>query len=180
MLIAAIAYDTERNLGRAYNATMSRLEPGDWCVFLDHDAVWTTREWYPQLLAAIAENPNAGLITAVTNRIGNKKQIAPGAPAGHDMRDHFAFGKRLAEQYGSTVRDVTVGNVISGVVMCLSRETWEHMGGFASGFFGVDNDCHRAVARIGKRVFVMPGLYVQHFYRADGVGHENAPKAKRG
>ena len=29
----------------------------------------------------------------------------------------------------------------------------------------------------GYRVYVLPGLYVYHWYRADGVGHPGAPKA---
>jgi GT2 family glycosyltransferase len=176
-LVTAIAYDVERNLGRAYNEIMSRLLPRDWCCFIDHDALWTTRDWYKQLSAAIAAHKDAGLIVAVTNRVGRKEQIAPGAPTGHDMREHFAFGARLRDEHGSTVRDITTGPLISGVVMCLSHETWEAMGGFADGFFGVDNAAHRAVRRIGKRIYLMPGLYTYHWYRADGVGHDAAPRA---
>lgn len=178
-LITAIAYDVERNLGRAYNTVMERLLPGDWCCFLDHDAIWTTREWHRQLLAAIETRPDAGLFVAVTNRIGRKEQIAPGCPAGHDMRDHFAFGERLKSEHEAATRDVTDGNLISGVVMCISHETWEAMGGFKPGFFGVDNEAHRAIRRIGKRVYLMPGLYVQHWYRGDGRKHEDAPRAPR-
>lgn len=178
-LIASIAYDTARNLGRAYNQTMRRLEGEDWCVFLDHDAMWTTRTWYPQLLAAIRENPKAGLITAVTNRVGRKEQIAPGCPKGHDLREHFVFGAALRDKHGSAVRDLTKGALISGVVLCLSRQTWQDMRGFRDGFFGVDNEAHKSVRRIGKRVLMMPGLYVYHWYRADGVGHGKAPRAQK-
>ena len=176
-LITAIAFDVDRNLGRAYNEIMSTLRPEDWACFLDHDAVFTSRRWYSQLLEAIAANPQAGLITAVTNRIGRKSQIAPGAPDGHDMLEHFAFGAKLAAEHGASVRDVTRDSPISGVVMCLSHETWEAMGRFKDGMMGVDNRAHRDVAAIGKRVLLMPGLYVQHFYRANGVGHPGAPKA---
>lgn len=175
-LITAIAYDTERDLGRAYNTIMERLRPGDWCCFLDHDALWTTREWYQQLQAAIASNPDAGLFVAVTNRIGRKEQIADGCPTGHDMIEHFAFGEKLKAQHGAAVRDVTGGSLVSGVVMCLSRETWVAAGGFKRGFFGVDNQAHRDMRRIGKRVYLMPGLYVYHWYRADGRKHQNAPR----
>jgi hypothetical protein len=35
------------------------------------------------------------------------------------------------------------------------------------------------VKRLGKKILLLRGLYVQHFYRADGVGHKDAPKAKR-
>jgi GT2 family glycosyltransferase len=179
-LITAIAYDVERNLGRAYNGIMERLRPDDWAVFIDHDAMFTTRQWYPQLLAAIAGNPNAGLFAAVTNRIGRKSQIASGAPVGHDMREHFAFGARQRELHGSIAKDVTAESPISGVLMCMSRETWQQIGGFKDGFFGVDNRAHRDVARAGKRVYLLPGIYVYHWYRADGLTHDGAPRAAPG
>lgn len=178
-LVTAIAFDEERNLGRAYNEIMERLSPGDWGCFLDHDAVFTTREWYGQIKRAVQDNPQGGLFTAVTNRIGRKSQIPPGAPAGHDMRDHRVFGAQLAKQHGHSVRDITRESPLSGVVMVISREAWKAIGGFKSGFFGVDNAAHRDVARSGRRVYMMPGLYVYHWYRADGVGHENAPKAAK-
>lgn len=177
-LLTAIAYDVERNLGRAYNEFMRRLAPGDWACFLDHDAVFTTRDWYPQILQAIEENPQAGLFAAVTNRIGRKSQIAPGAPSGHDMLEHRAFGRTLLERHGSSVKDITRESPISGVVMIMSVEQWKRTP-FIDGFFGVDNRAHRDVAASGRRIFLMPGLYVQHFYRADGVGHENAPRAAK-
>ena len=179
-LIGAIAYDVERNLGAAYNRFMEGLHPGDWCVFLDHDAMWTTGLWRRQLLDVIRAEPRAGLLTAVTKRIGRKTQIAPGCPTGHDLREHFRFGARLLDQHGSAAQDITRGSPISGVVMALSRETWESMGGFRDGFFGVDNCAHTDVRKAGKRVLQLPGLYVYHWYRADGVGHKNAPRAVRG
>jgi hypothetical protein len=35
------------------------------------------------------------------------------------------------------------------------------------------------VKRLGKRIYLLKGLYVQHWYRGDGVGHPGAPKAKK-
>jgi GT2 family glycosyltransferase len=176
-LVTAIAYDVERNLGRAYNEIMSRLLPRDHCCFLDHDAVFTTRDWYRLLLEAIERYPDAGLFGAMTNRIGNKEQIPPGAPSGHDMQDHRRFGLSLHQQYGSEAIDVTHKHLLSGVVLCLSHATWEAIGGFKSGMMGVDNAAHRDVKRVGKRVYLLRGLYTQHHYRADGVGHVNPPRA---
>jgi GT2 family glycosyltransferase len=178
-LITCIAYDTERNLGRAYNEIMEGLAPGDWCCFLDHDAMWTTPRWRAQLEAAILEHPRAGLFAAVTNRIGRKFQVVPGAPAGHRLLEHLAFGEALRAKHGSKGKDVTNDSPISGVVMCLSRETWARVGGFKDGFFGVDNRAHQDVARAGRRVVLLPGLYVYHWYRGDGEGHEpGAPRAR--
>jgi hypothetical protein len=40
--------------------------------------------------------------------------------------------------------------------------------GFESGFLGVDNAYHAAVAKAGFTVHVLRGLYVYHWYRGDG------------
>lgn len=178
MLITAIAYDLERNLGRSYRENVARLRPGDDVCFLDHDAVFTTREWYPQLLGAIERYPDAGLFGAVTNRIGNKQQIAPGAPGGHDMLEHRQFGELLRRQHGTDAIDVTNKHLLSGVVLCFTSRALERVI-FLDGFFGVDNEVHRDVRAAGLRIYLLPGLYVQHWYRGAGEKHENAPKARR-
>jgi GT2 family glycosyltransferase len=178
MLVTAIAYDVERNLGRAYREILARLPPEDHCVFLDHDACWTTRDWYKQILKAIERYPDAGLFGAVTNRIGNKDQVVAGAPSGHDMAPHRIFGKALQDKHGTDATDVTDGHVLSGVVLCIPSAARSVIQ-IPNGFFGIDNEMHRAVRRAGKRVYLLRGLYVYHWYRGDGVGHVNAPKAPR-
>jgi GT2 family glycosyltransferase len=178
MLMTAIAYDVERNLGAAYRAILSRLQPNDDCVFLDHDACFTTRGWYPQLLAAIERYPDAGLFGAMTNRIGNKEQIPAGAPAGHDMLVHRQFGLALQQQYGTEAIDITDRHLLSGVVLCLTAAGRVGMQ-IPDGFFGVDNQMHRESRRMGKRIYLLRGFYVQHLYRADGIGHPGAPRAAK-
>jgi GT2 family glycosyltransferase len=177
-LICSIAYDLERNLGRAYREILERLKPEDHCVFLDHDACWTTRDWYKQILTAIDRYPDAGLFGAMCNRIGNKEQVPDGVPKCHDMAAHREFGLELQQKYGSEGIDVTNGHVLSGVVLCIPAAARAGLK-IPDGFFGVDNEMHRAVRRMGKRVYILRGLYVQHWYRGDGVGHVNAPKARR-
>jgi len=177
MLITAIAYDEERNLGGAYREILARLRPDDHCVFLDHDACWTTRDWHGQLLAAIARYPDGALFGAMTNRIGNRQQIPPGAPAGHDMAAHRRFGLELQQKFGTDAVDVTNQHLLSGVVLCIPAPARPKIA-IQNGFFGVDNELHRAAARVG-RVYLLKGLYVQHWYRGAGEKHVNAPKAKR-
>jgi hypothetical protein len=131
-LITAIAYDVERNLGAAYREIISRLRPEDHIVFLDHDAIFTTRTWFSQLLAAIERYPDAALFGAMTNRIGNKEQIPRGAPAGHDMVAHRAFGAELQKQHGTDAIDVTGKHLLSGVVLCLTHRYPPSMASTAS------------------------------------------------
>lgn len=178
MLVTTIAYDLERNLGRAYREHLLRLKPGDHIAFLDHDACWTTRDWYPQILQAIDRYPDAGLFGAVTNRIGNKQQIAPGFPPGHDMGAHRVFGAQLQQKYGTEAEDVTAKHLLSGVVLIFTAPIIPRLK-ILDGFFGVDNEVHKEVRRLGRRVYLLRGLYVQHWYRGGGEKHVNAPKAKK-
>ncbi len=66
---------------------------------------------------------------------------------------------------------------MSGVVILLSKQTWIQLGGFASGFLGVDNAIHQAARDHGHRVYLMEGVYVYHWYRADAVGNGEVPKS---
>lgn len=178
MLITAIAYDLERNLGKAYREILARLRAEDHCCFLDHDATFTTYNWYGQLLEAIERYPDAGLFGAMTNRIGNKQQIAPGAPEGHDVAAHRRFGLELQKQHGSDAIDVTNRHLLSGVVLCIPAPARPGLS-IADGFFGVDNELHRAVRRMGRKIYLLPGLYVQHWYRGAGEKHVDAPRARQ-
>ncbi|SRR6266511_3180767 len=166
MIVPSIAFDSSKNLGRAYNEVMERLRDDDWAVFLDHDAMFTTRSWFTQVEAAVRTGSFAAL-TAVTNRIGNREQIAPGANArDHDIAHHRALGDRLYKKHGSTVHDVTRSKrLISGVVIVVSKAAWASCGKFTDGFLGVDNRLHISLRDAGLRVGIMPGLYVYHWYR---------------
>lgn len=167
MIYTFIAYDRNRDLGAAYNRSMKLLGPHDWACFIDHDAMWTTTNWYRQLERAIKVRPAAGLFTAVTNRVGSARQVAPGVdPKNHDIYYHRKLGKKLGQAGG--IIDITNGSPISGVVMCLSRSAWSRAGGFKSGMLGVDNAMHRDLKRRGYKIYLLTGLYVYHWYRADG------------
>ena len=62
------------NLGWAYNNFMKMVNDDDWVCFLDHDATFTVGNWYLQLEEILKENPEYGLFSCYTNRIGQKAQ----------------------------------------------------------------------------------------------------------
>jgi GT2 family glycosyltransferase len=165
-IFTAIAYDEGMNLGAAYNRFMDLVPEQAWACFLDHDAMFTTVDWYSLLADAIVANPKAGLFTAMTNRIGNPVQLSE-RPT-HDIRIHRPHGRKLKEKFAHTAIDVSHRQPISGVLMCISKQAWEKAGHFHDGFFGVDNQIHLDVVRAGYQVLLLKGLYVYHWYRADG------------
>jgi GT2 family glycosyltransferase len=83
------------------------------------------------------------------------------------MKFHREMGHRMATCHRRDVQDIT-DRISNGVVMVTSKFVWEAVGGFnegREGLGGVDTDYHRAVKRIGRKVYLMRGVYVYHWYR---------------
>ena len=170
MIYDFIAYapkDYHKDIGRVYNKYMELLSSDeDWACFLDHDAMFTTADWYTQLEDIIAENPEYGLLTAITNRTGNTEQrVANIDYDNHNICYHRRIGTMAQEQNRTTVTNVSKTRTISGVVMLVKKAVWRKAGGFTGGFLKVDNDFHRRVVNAGGKVGIMKGVYVYHWYR---------------
>lgn len=179
MIHTMMPFALDMNLGRAYNESMELLpSDDDWAVFLDHDAIWTTRDWYRQITEAVAAVPDAGLFTAIASRGWQKWQWTCNEPDNHDMAWHRKVGKeRLAVR---TLLDVTQASGIAGVVMVIQKRKWRQVGGFVDGMYCVDHGLHFALARAGYRIYVHEGLYVYHWRRANGdAPPADAPKARK-
>lgn len=166
-VITTIAYDQNKDLGKAYNEVMAAAPEDAWVCFLDHDAYFTSNRWITLIEKAVAARPNAGMFTVVTNRIANSQQILKGVDRNnHEFDYHNGLGSRRALRGG--IVDVTRGNLISGVVMCISKRAWRAAGGFHSGFLGVDNKMHQQLRKQGFGVYLISGVYVYHWYRSGG------------
>ncbi|NTV97774.1 MAG: hypothetical protein HGA70_01235 [Chlorobiaceae bacterium] len=187
--IAYTPKNINRNIGRVYNQFMQLVPADDWVCFIDHDAMMTTFEWYKMLETVVEtieqKKMPIGLLTAVTNRIGNNEQIifdknSPEAQ-NHDIYFHRTIGRKRMIDHGLSVR--VAKNLISGVVMLTSKKVWQQCGGFRDGFLGVDNDYDRKVRSVGYDTCIMDGFYVYHWYRADGFpgqGYGYSPASNLG
>ena len=177
MIVTMIPYcprSAGTNLGFAYNELMGRLRDDDWACFIDHDACFTTSDWYAQLEEVTTDLPEPCVLTATTNSVGSRWQLVPGVDRdNHAMDYHRRVGHAVQSASRRALRDVTHESLMSGVVIFLSKKTWSLLGGFADGFLGVDNAIHQAARDCGCRVYLMEGVYVYHWYRADAVssGH---------
>jgi len=175
MIHAYIPYapsSIDKNIGAVYNGFMNMIADDDWACFLDHDAMFTTLNWYKQLEEIVAGlnnfHYNAGLLTACTNRIGNPEQVVPGIESqNHDIYYHRKIGKQRQLEYGTSLRECQIR--ISGVVILISKAVWKQTGGFSDGFLGVDNDIDNKIRDLGYKSYIMDGVYCYHWYRADGI-----------
>lgn len=191
--------DKKLDLGWAYNNFMERIGIDDWACFLDHDAMFTTRDWYVQLESIVKQNGDSGCFTAMTNRVGNPMQLPDydfenwGKAAdrktfhleklsseysNHDIKLHRTIGKQLFEKHGLQVSNLSLEFPMSGVLILVSKRTWKKVR-FANGFLGVDNQFHTDCVLQGLPVYLMNGVYVYHWYRGDNdishLGHSANP-----
>lgn len=166
-----------KNIGWVYNNFMEMIGEDDWACFVDHDAMFTIPDWYTRLESIVNaidtddfSFSDTGLVTAVTNRIGNTEQIIfpkdSDEAQNHDMYFHRSLGKKVSIMNANLI--VNAKNLISGILMLTPKRVWKKTGGFKDGFLGVDNDYDAKVRKAGYRTVIMHEIYMYHWYRADG------------
>ncbi len=153
-----------KDLGFAYNAFMGLLKDGDYAVFLDHDACFTTYDWYPQLEQIIKQNPTVGAFTGVTNRVYCKWQLANVDRTTNDIVYHRQMGKEIQTKSRLVVTNRTNHPWMSGMLIVIKKSCWKKIGGFRNGVLGVDNDFHMRLRKHHEKLFCIEGLYVYHYY----------------
>jgi GT2 family glycosyltransferase len=168
----SIPWNSDKNIGKSYNETMSLVRTNDWVCFIDGDAVHTTHFFGKYIELVIEKNPQYSIFTCVTNRIGCPHQIAPGIDQKNDNQTyHREFGKKMWETYNTEVTDITNKQLFSGVIILIKKSVWERLGGFKEDkMLAIDNDIHIKAFHAKLKVGLMKGIYVQHWYRG---GNQN-------
>lgn len=155
------------NLGRCYNEYMERLNDDDIALFIDHDAMFVSDSW-AEIVNDITrqKGDEISLFIGQTNRINNPYQRLNLLEENHRIEDHRIFADEVADRFSSSTVECSKLPSSSGVVIMLSKKTWnKHK--FTDGFLKVDNNIHLSHRASGDPVYLMQGLFVYHFYRAD-------------
>jgi glycosyltransferase involved in cell wall biosynthesis len=167
-----IAWDNtgQKNLGKAYNACLDQHQDNDWVAFLDHDAVFTTDDWYLQLQEIIKNNPNCKGICSRVNRMATLEQMVVGIdPFNFDYSYHRNVGKFLANKYKNESKQIKNKGHMSGVFFAVHVGTIKKLGGCANTGqqLSVDNLTQAKIIDAGYEFRIANGIYVFHWYRAD-------------
>ena len=159
-------YSLEKNIGKAYNDYMRLLpKSDDWAVLMDGDIMFLNFDWGHIIAQAIKDNPKAGIISCLTNRISKRKDQLY-EELSTDILVHRVIAKEVAAKKKGLYRKIQ-GNV-SGFLMIIKKETWKSVGGFPereNRILDVDGLFSRKVRYAGKSIVIMKGLYVLHYYR---------------
>ncbi len=168
----SIPWNSDKNIGKSYNETMSMVEDNDWVCFLDGDAVHTTHFFGTYIESVIKSNPGYSLFTCYTNRVNCKWQLAPNVEwTNNDQSYHRGIGEKLWSENKTSVIDVTNLSPLSGVLILIRKKSWELVGGFKEDkMLAIDNDIHTKMKNNKMKVGLMKGIYVQHWYRGGNGG----------
>lgn len=168
MLYFFTPYSLEKNLARAYN-DYCRLVPldQDWIALVDADTMFLRPDFGHQIQEVINLHPQTGLFTCYTNRVGNKHQRYPEMWNVRDILVHRKVATDIQKKHRTHVIPMT--GVISGHLMIFQKKTWKDAGGFNENrqILGVDNDFSRKILSMGKKILLMSGVYMLHYYRME-------------
>jgi hypothetical protein len=215
MIYANIPYapaECGKNIGCAYNKFMDALpHDNDYACFIDHDAMFTTSDWYPQMNAIVEAHPDVGAFGCRTNRNGHTFQLVGNIDMNnHDISYHRIIGSHLQKKYYDDVFCIhgnendpagphRSGNTeqpgFSGTLILLKKSAWKQMGKFQTeefvhtdasgsvnvtdGFLHVDSEFRKRLARHHIPFYIMNGIYVYHWYRADNPYPHTAAALKK-
>jgi GT2 family glycosyltransferase len=168
-------YSLEKNLGKAYNDYM-KLVPSsdDWVALVDADIMFLRPDFGHQIAEIVSKYPDAGMFTCYTNRVGNARQRYPGMWNVADMLKHRKVATDLQKNRRCNIQEILPP--ISGHLMVFRKSTWEMSGGFTEDkkILGVDNNFSNRVHSMGKKIYIMCGVYMLHYYRmAEGRAYKN-------
>lgn len=192
MIYTCIPYapkEHDKNLAWAYNEFMKILpSDDDWGCFIDHDAMFTTPDWYHQLCEIIKKYPQFSCFTATTNREYTIWQIPEGVNVNnHDVVYHRQIGARLSEKNYGKVVDVTdcseslllpepkapprETSPLSGIMILYKKSVWKDIPFRRyykeKSIFGTDNLIHLDLKKAGHKIGLATGIYLYHWHRAD-------------
>lgn len=160
-------YDTEKNIGRAYNEAIENIgDDNDWIVVRDGDTMFPTPQWGKHIEDTLMKIGDAyQLIGAMTNRIGAEHQRVPGMWDVWDMREHVLKAKELQENHYAVVEETDKG--VAGFFLAFRKKTWKEIR-----FTENKNEArifdtvfYKNVRAKKMRVGIMKGLYIVHLYR---------------
>jgi len=157
-----VPYSFDKNLGKAYNEYMELIPDNDWGCIMDGDIMFLMPDWGHQIQQAVIDNPDAGIITCITNRISNKKQRLD-----EPSTDILIHKRKAQERYKARkCRYSECNRNISGFLMCIKKSVWQRIKFPEIGsLLNVDNIFSREILRNHKKIIIMEGMYVFHYYR---------------
>lgn len=165
-------FRSDKNIGKAYNDFME-LMPGDAYVCItDGDAMFLNPHYGKCIEEIIKANPEYDLIGCVTNRLGILTQCYNNEfSEDTDAANHYEKSISAWEKNGTIVEPT---NLVAGLCMIFSKQTWIKVGGFKENTIFADKLFSQSILRNKGKIGIAKGLYVFHAYRIHKKGHKES------
>jgi hypothetical protein len=164
-------YSFEKKLFEAYDAYMN-LVPGDndWVCFLDGDTFFFENNFGHQIREYTERYPEAGMFTSYASRSSYSFMVPKDTRQESDSIKYHR--DRSAEIYKSLHGQIKeINDHIAGHLMCLKKKTWKLIRPQllkvldGANLLGVDTQISNAIRSQGKKILLMRGIYLFHYYR---------------
>lgn len=161
---------SDLNYGKSINDLIYDLPNEDWICLRDIDTIPLHHRVFFKQCEEIAARGDFDLVSCMTNRLGVAYQLHGGEMSNNwNIKHHIQIAEQLYDAHGSNVEEPP-GNILAGVMLLFSKETWYNAGEFTEGGVAVnghtlDNIFTQRVLRIGGRLGIAKGIYLFHLYR---------------
>lgn len=159
-----IPFSGVKDLGYAYNQSISLIPDGDHVCLRDYDTLFLSPNTPNIIQKYVDEYPNA-VLTCYTNRVSelSKKQLWRNQVSHNtDILHHID----IAESIETNMTVSPINSFISGCLMVLSKETWKkHPFAETGKCLGVDTEWSNRILARGVQILRMNAIYIFHTYR---------------
>lgn len=156
--VTVVRNSTNRGFAAGNNQALS-LAQGENIVLLNNDTV-VTPGWLEGMLAVLAQDPTAGLVGPMSNRVSGAQQVPN--PGYASLSELPAFAEKWTQSHQGQILEVPR---LVGFCLLARRAVIEQIGGlderFGSGNFEDDDFCIRA-RLAGFRLHVARSVFIHH------------------
>jgi GT2 family glycosyltransferase len=154
---------SERNLGYAAGNNLGLREAtGDYLVLLNNDT-FVTRGWVRDLIRPLTLDPAVGLVSPLTNNVGNEQKVAVNYSDMEEMADASRAIVRLRP------RQRFKTHCVAFFCVAMRRDVFEKIGfldeSYGLGFFEDDDYCKRVI-EAGYEIQIVDDAFVHHHLSA--------------
>ena len=178
-----IPYDIAGNLFNAYDYYASLVSnPEDWICFIDGDAAFLVSDWGHIIQRYVDKFQTMGMLTCYASRSGYPSSVPS---IGNQENKDILFHKRIAEKLKSAYAKNCIikpyNRRVSGHLMCIKKSIWTEIREDVrkrveqnnKTILGVDTQISYSILATGKKIGLMKGLYLFHYFRfAEGRGNK--------
>ena len=168
MIKHLVAWSSDGNLSGFYNRELLSLpSDNDWCLFQDRDVWWPHPHFFRHIEEIIKRHGDKfDVFVPMTNRVGTSWMVNPRMSKVENGKEHEDCAVSMWRGHGAAVEDVTNKSPISGLVILAKKALITQGRQLKDGLLlGGDNEFTYIAQESNKRVGLMKGVYVWHYYR---------------